>query len=63
MFLVYMAVALFLSLRSLYRALPPASVSTSTAQRSRLVFYSFLIGSGASIDFLQSYGFSTYPSG
>lgn len=63
-FLVYFAVISGLSLHKLYLAYKTKEDSSPLeATRIKYVFWAFVLGYGASLDFLQSYGIEFYPLG
>jgi signal transduction histidine kinase len=61
-FLAYFASSSIFSLRKLYRGYKTLSEPLE-AVRIKYVFWAFLMGYMASLDFLQSYGFEFYPLG
>ena len=64
LFLAYFATVGGLSLRSLYLGYKSTRPTDSQAgKRIRFVFWTFLFGFAASVDFLQSYGVEFYPPG
>jgi len=63
LFLLYFGVIGGFSLYQLYRGYRSAEAHSSEAARLKYVFWAFVIGYVASLDFVQAYGYEFYPVG
>jgi two-component system NtrC family sensor kinase len=63
-FLIYFAMVSGLSLHRLHQGYKAREQSAPLeARRLKYIFWSFVLGFGATLDFVQNYGFESYPMG